>query len=252
MSDGVPPTRAASGWLGRFKQAIALVALVVAVAVVAVVLTHGEKKPTGEHWAFEHPTTPADLGLVPHSPASGEWVLEEHDAATGGRALTNLGGTAGAPPAILVSEKLHSRDIKTKTRCQFESPARPAACGLVFRFIDAQNYWLARAASNQSGDVVEAVTVTGGKERLLKRSGPVKLGDWISLDVEARGDRVTVLLDGAPAVVVDAPAALAGFGVAGLWAPSETRAVFDHFTVETLSATPRSLEILPVIGQKGR
>jgi hypothetical protein len=126
-----------------------------------------------------------------------------------------------------------------------------AACGIVFRFVDDRNHWLVRA--NTAEGFLEAAAVVQGQERVLQRTRApraIDIGTWIDLRIEVRGDVLRASLDGAPALVAEAPTVPAGAGSTGLWAPSGATVYFDHFTIETLSAAPRALEILPILGKR--
>ena len=117
--------------------------------------------------------------------------------------------------------------------------------------IDEQNHWLVRA--DAGANTIEAATVVRGEERILKRalaSDALRVGSWIELSVEARGDVVRASLGGRSVLVAEAPAAPAASGAVGLWVPSGTTVYFDHFMIETLSPAPRALEILPVLGRR--
>jgi hypothetical protein len=248
----------ASSLSDRIKRAIAG-ALVLASIVAAAAILGGDGGTAGGHWMFLDAASLADLGLAAHGSRSGAWELEEHEAATGGRALANREGEPGAGPALLLALQPKSRDLRARTRCKVmgppsspDAPAEsPAACGIVFRFVDDRNHWLVRA--DASAGVVEAAAVVQGQERLLQRARtPRSLdrGAWIDLRIEVRGDVLRASLDGDQVLLAEAPTVPAGIGAMGLWAPSAATVYFDHFTVETLSTAPRALEILPVLGKR--
>lgn len=251
------------------KRAVAGVVLLVAIVMAASIL-RGDGAKTSERWTFLDAATPAELGLVADG-SGGAWALEDHEHATGGRALANHEGAPGEDPAVLVAMQPRARDVRARTRCKVVSTAMPpesfaptpAACGVVFRFVDRQNHWVVRAnvrsavemvgaEPREIGGVVEAATVVRGVERVLEQALVTSLavGSWIDLEVEARGDIVRVALDGRHLLAVHAPAVMAAFGSAGLWAPSEATVFFDHFAIETLAPAPQAVEILPILGRR--
>jgi hypothetical protein len=247
-----------SAWGHRFKQSIAGALVLAAIVFVAAVFG-GDDGKIGEHWTFLDAVSLADLGLVAHGTRSGAWGLEDHDAATGGRALANHEGEPGASPAVLVAVQPKSRDLRARTRCKVVGTSMlpeafadaPASCGIVFRFLDEQNHWIVRADAGES--MLEAAAVVGGEERVLERARTPRslgIGTWIDLVVEVRGDVLRASLDGQQALVAEAPTVPAGSGAIGLWVPSGATVYFDHFTIETLSAVPRALEILPILGRR--
>jgi hypothetical protein len=241
----------------RSKQLVAGAIVLTAIVGAASVL-QGDGAGTNERWMFLDPATLADLGLAAHG-AGGAWGLETHEEATGGRALANHEGEPGAEPAVLVASRSRARDLRARTRCEVVGvsmradsfASASAACGIVFRFVDARNHWIARA--DVSDSTLEVVTVIDGRERVVGRAevaGGLVLGSWIELGVEVRGDVVRVGLGGRPLVVAQTPAVPAAFGAVGLWATSESTVFFDHFTIETLTPAPQALEILPILGRR--
>jgi hypothetical protein len=237
------------------KRAIA--AAVVFAAVVGSAALLGSDEGRGESWLFLDPASLADLGLVAHSPRGGVWGLEEHEEATGGRALANHEGEPGAAPAMLLALEPRSRDLRARTRCKVVSTSLapealeegPAACGVVFRYVDDSNHWVVRA--DAAAATLEVAAVVSGREHVVAHGPvPASLGSWIELSIEARGDIVRVSLEGRPTLMVESPTLPAGAGSVGLWVPSSTTAFFDHFAIETLSPVPRALEILPLLGRR--
>ena len=253
------PRRARSStWGDRVKRTVAS-AIVLGALVGAAAMLAGDGGGH-EHWTFLDKASLAELGLVAHGARSGSWLLEDVEAATGGRALANHEGEPGASPALVVAMQPRSRDIRAQTRCMVVGTAMkaeafadvPAACGVVFRFVDEQNHWIVRAIAGESA--IEAATVVRGNERVLRRAPAphaVEVGRWIELSVEVRGDVVKASLDGQPVLVAESTMLPAAAGSVGLWAPAGATAYFDHFTIETLTASPRALEILPILGKRG-
>lgn len=241
----------------RGKQIVAGLVVLSAVVLAASFL-HGDGQK-GEHWTFLDSASLAELGLVAHGSSGGPWGFEDHEPATGGRALANHEGEPDAGPALLVALTPLARDIKTTTRCKVVSMSTraeafadsPAACGVVFRFIDEANYWTVRA--DAGAKMLEAAVVIAGAERVIARiaiPAAVRVGAWIDLSVEVRGDVVRAELGGAAPLVVDAAIVPGRAGSVGLWAPAGTTVLFDHFAIETLTSAPRSLEILPLLGRR--
>jgi hypothetical protein len=247
----------ASALRQRLERIVASVILLTALVCAAAFLTHDGGK-SKEHWTFLDTASLAELGLVAHGAKGGSWGLEDHEPATGGRALANHRGEPGASPALLVAAQPTGRDVRARTRCKVVGPLVPdagadtaAACGIVVRFLDEQNHWIVRADAGERA--LEAAAVVRGQERVIKRAAvprAIEPGRWIDLAVEVRGDVVRASLDGEPALVAEAPTIPAASGAVGLWAPSGTAVYFDHFAIETLSTAPRALEILPILGKR--
>lgn len=249
------PEAEPSVWRDRIRRAVASVVAITALVGAATLLGDDGAASTKGHWTFLDTASLAELGLVAHDERGGVWGLEDHETATGGRALANQRGEAGASPAVLVAIEPRARDVRALTRCKI-APAGNAAvtaasCGVVFRFVDVRNYWIVRADATASS--IDVATVSGGRERVARQFSlpeALRVGEWIELGIEARGDMVKVTLDGRAALIAEAATVPAASGAVGLWAPADATVFFDHFTIETLTATPRALEILPLLGKR--
>jgi hypothetical protein len=206
-------------------RALAAAAVVTVLAIFASFFSNGSAVLTKRRWTF-----------VDDSFATTEtWSIEHHAAATGGRALSKGNGEAGSSPLLVVTTA-SARDVRAMTRCKGD------ACGLAFRIADVRTHSVARVVSNR----VELVRVEDGLESLVA-SSPLSAGGvdvWQELGIEARGDFVRITVNGIPAIEHHDPRPAIAGGV-GLWAPA--RAWFDELSIETLAASPQSIEVLPFL-----
>jgi hypothetical protein len=237
--DAGRPPPPPSSWPKRIAAAIATIAVLALLPT----LFGGTEATMRQRWTFLEGRDPGELGLASHAKAAGDWTLEDHGSATGGRLLVNGEGDQGASPALLVAPSLRARDVRVATRCKASS-----ACGVTFRFVDVTHHSVARL--DVAGRAIEVVAIDGASERVLGRA-PAELAPdvWQEISVEARGDRIAVSLNGREVVRVTelVPATP---GTIGLWAPAPGRAYFDELVVETLVASPQAFEILPLVGRR--
>ncbi len=199
-------------------------------------------------WTFTEPATDfAELGFVAPIPGGGAWVLTDHAPATGGRALVNHAGDADGRPALAVAQAARSRDVRASTRCKVGETG--SACGLVFRFHDEANHYVAHIDSTT--DRIALEVVLGGMPRTLASvPAPSDHGVWQELAVEARSSRLAVIWNGRK-VIEAHDATLAVPGGVGLWAPSATVAIFDELAIEPLSSSAHPVELLPFLLGRG-
>jgi hypothetical protein len=122
-------------------------------------------------------------------------------------------------------------DPRAEVRCKQVSGRNDQACGLVFRYQDENDYYVARA--NALEDNVRLYHVVKGRRLQIGGwSGKVAGGVWHALAIEARGDRLAVLWEGRPIIdVVDGT--LRQAGKVGLWTKADSVTYFGAF-----SATP--------------
>lgn len=212
-----------------------LTAAVGAAAAVGLLLTwtegSPEPRPAVRRWTFvETSAMLSELGLKTHVPESGAWTLEHDANATGARALVNREGEPGARPAIVTAVGLSTRDLRATTRCKASSAKVTKACGLVFRFQDADNHLLARVDFT-SGELA-LVAVSAGKERVLRTAPVLASSDvWQEIGIITQGDRIRVSWNGTTAIDL-ADASPAKAGSVGIWAPAAAEASFDDLTVD--------------------
>jgi hypothetical protein len=138
-------------------------------------------------------------------------------------------------------------DVHAKTRCKAPDGAA-AACGLVFGWHDASDFYVAKA--DFTNGLVAIDVVENGTAKTLA-SAPAKLDGaaWTTLAVDAAATRATLSLEGRSLLTVDIRALAPGDRV-GLWAPADSVAVFDWFQVTPKPPSQETLELLPILVPK--
>ena len=107
------------------------------------------------------------------------------------------------------------------------------AGGVVWRWKDGDNYYVARANALENN--VSLYYTEGGRRRTLKYvDAPVPGNVWHTLRVEFRGAHIRVLLDGKAYIELD-DSHIAGPGAVGVWTKADSVTAFDDFTYQ---ATP--------------
>jgi Domain of Unknown Function (DUF1080) len=102
--------------------------------------------------------------------------------------------------------------------------------GVVWRYQDADNYYIARM--NPLEDNFRVYKVVAGKRIQLqtKEDLPVKAGEWHTLRVKMAGDQIECFLDGKKYLEAKDDA-FKGSGKVGLWTKADAQSHFDGFTV---------------------
>jgi len=164
----------------------------------------------------------------------GTWVVRAvADAPDGGKVLVQSDGNdTDFRFPVAVADAPQLADLKLSVRGRPLSGVVDQAFGLVFRYRDADNYYIARA--NVLEDNVRLYHMTRGeRQQIASWKGAVAPGQWHSLSVEARGDHLTVSFDGV--VVIDMhDSTLTGPGRVGVWTKADAVTEFDLLTVEPL------------------
>ena len=101
------------------------------------------------------------------------------------------------------------------------------AGGLVWRWKDGDNYYVARANALENN--VSLYYTTKGRRNTLKYvDAPVPGNTWHTLRVEFAGKRIRVIFDGKPYIEMD-DAHIAGPGAVGMWTKADSVTLFDDF-----------------------
>jgi hypothetical protein len=164
----------------------------------------------------------------------GKWVVaDDPGASAGGHVLAQVDtdGTDYRFPVAVADAPL-LKDLRLEVRCKPVSGKVDQACGLVFRYRDENNYYVARA--NALEDNVRLYHVVSGRRRQFAGwNGKVAGQTWHTLAVEARGNHFQVLYDGNP--VIDAQDdTFKEAGKVGVWTKADSVTHFDALSAKSL------------------
>ena len=101
------------------------------------------------------------------------------------------------------------------------------AGGVVWRWKDGDNYYVARANALEN-NVSLYHTERGSRKTLKYVDAPVAAGAWHTLRVEFSGTRIRVSLDGVARIELD-DTHIAGAGAVGVWTKADSVTLFDDF-----------------------
>jgi hypothetical protein len=101
------------------------------------------------------------------------------------------------------------------------------AGGVVWRWKDGNNYYVARANALED-NVSLYYTENGSRKTIRYVDAPVAKGKWHTLRAEFRASRIRILLDGKAYIELD-DAHIAGAGAVGVWTKADSVTLFDDF-----------------------
>ena len=102
------------------------------------------------------------------------------------------------------------------------------AGGLVWRWKDGDNYYIARANALENN--VSLYHTSAGSRRTIKYvDAPVALNQWHTLRVEFTGKHIRVALDGKPYIDLE-DSSISGAGAVGVWTKADSVTEFDDFS----------------------
>lgn len=175
----------------------------------------------------------------------GKWIITEAPDAPSGRyvlAQTDADRTSYRFP-VIVADSPSVADVDLSVRFKTVSGERDAAAGLVWRYRDADNYYVVRA--NALEDNVVLYKVENGKRTDLPLTGKgrtygvvVKVSprQWHTLRVAAVGPVFQASLDGAELFEVE-DRTFPGAGRVGLWTKADSVTYFDDLTIRTVEVS---------------
>lgn len=163
-----------------------------------------------------------------------KWEVVADDSAPSRPNVLKQSGEATFCWAAKTNEKI--KDGFAEVKFKAVAGKEDQAGGIVFRFLDGDNYYVVRANALE-GNIVLYKTV-GGKRSSLQVKGrmfgygvdtKVPKGKWNSLRVEFKGNLVTVSFNGKRLFEVE-DGTFTDAGGVGVWTKADSVTLFDDFT----------------------
>jgi hypothetical protein len=152
-----------------------------------------------------------------------KWTIEA-DAGLGRRVLKQSGR---APFPWCVKDDIALADGWVEVRFRPLAGSEDQAGGLVWRWKDGDNYYVARANALENN--VSLYYTSGGSRRTIEyQDAPVAKDMWHTLRVDFTGIAIRVSLDGKVAIDLK-DNHIQGAGKAGVWTKADSVTLFDAF-----------------------
>jgi hypothetical protein len=192
--------------------------------------------PELEHFAFDKDTVdkePAGFEFGKSGGKTGRWrVLADPTAPSAPNVLAQLDGdkTEGRVLTAIAAEP-SIKDARVSVHCKPVSGKIDQACGLVVRFKDEKNYYVARASAVDKD--VNLYVVKDGKRASLGGWKGANFGDvWHEIRLDVKGDEISLLWDGTQ--VFRAVDRTFDAGKVGLWTRADAVTYFDDLSITPL------------------
>ena len=179
-----------------------------------------------------------DVGKVPSGwkadkTGNGEgsvWKVVEDKTAPSkkGYALAQTAESPGPMFNLCVAEDTKYKEVEVSVAFKAIAGKRDQGGGIVWRYQDANNYYIARM--NPLEDNFRIYKVVAGKRSTEFQSETVKVkaGEWHALKIRMVGDHIECWLDGKKYLDVK-DSTFAGAGKVGLWTKADAQTHFDDF-----------------------
>jgi hypothetical protein len=156
---------------------------------------------------------------------SPRWAVQSDPDAPGKPNVLKQSGSGTFPWCVKKDASLENGFVEVRFRPL--AGKEDQAGGVVWRFKDGDNYYVARANALENN--VSLYYTEGGSRRTITYvDAPVAREAWHTLRVEFSGRRIRVVLDGTERIAVD-DGHIAGPGAVGVWTKADSVTLFDDF-----------------------
>lgn len=160
---------------------------------------------------------------------SPQWAVEPDPTAPSKPNVLKQSGSGTFPWCVKKGVSLADGFVEVKFKPL--SGNEDQAGGLVWRWEDGDNYYVARANALEN-NVSLYYTERGSRNTIQYVDAPVAANQWHKLRVSFAGKRIAVLLDGKAYIELD-DGHIAGPGAVGVWTKADSMTSFDDFSYGT-------------------
>jgi hypothetical protein len=168
---------------------------------------------------------PADWSAGVTGKGEPRWTVEADVSAPSKPNVLKQSGVGDFPWAVKNGARLADGYVEVKFKAL--SGKRDQAGGVIWRWKDGNNYYVARANALEN-NVSLYYTEKGRRNTLKYVDAPVSLNAWHVLRVEFRDKRIRVLLNGKQYIEME-DTHITGDGAVGVWTKADSVTSFDDF-----------------------
>jgi hypothetical protein len=155
-----------------------------------------------------------------------KWAIEADASAPSKPNVLKQSGSGSFPYCVLKESSLTDGYVEVKFKPL--SGREDQAGGVVWRFKNGDNYYVARANALEN-NVSLYYTESGSRKTLKYVDAPVPKNTWHTLRVEFSGQAIKVILDGKRYIDYN-DGHIAGAGSVGVWTKADSVTSFDDFS----------------------
>jgi len=153
------------------------------------------------------------------------WTIEAEASAPSKPHVLKQSGNAAFPWCVKEDIDLANGSLEVKFKAI--SGKEDQAGGLVWRWKDGNNYYVARANALEN-NLSLYYTLNGKRTTIKYADAPVALNTWHTLRVDFQGAMIRVSLNGKAYISLEDDH-LTGAGKAGVWTKADSVTLFDDF-----------------------
>jgi hypothetical protein len=156
------------------------------------------------------------------------WTVEAESGAPSGANVLKQTGKAPFPWCVKQGTAVANGIVSVKFKPL--SGREDQAAGVVWRWKDGDNYYVARANALEN-NVSLYYTERGRRQTIKYVDAPVPANTWHTLSVEFAGTQIPVSLDGKIYIELN-DGHISGAGAVGVWTKADSVTAFDDFTFQ--------------------
>jgi hypothetical protein len=132
---------------------------------------------------------------------------------------------------LLILEKLKYQDFTLTVRLKAVAGEEDQGGGLVWRYVDNNNYYIARCNPLEHNFRLYRV-VSGNRKQLISVDCDIKAGIWFAMTIEMKGNRILCSLNGNK-MIEATDDTFKSPGNIGLWTKADAVTYFDDFNIQS-------------------
>jgi hypothetical protein len=175
---------------------------------------------------FEH----CQVGKLPvgWSAETSDWYIQADGSATALKMAKNSGEAYN----IAILTDIFARDVEVDVRVKAISGDEDQGGGIVWRYLDSNNYYIARANPLENNIRVYKV-VNGRRNELESANVMMETGQWFSIKIKMEGENIECFYNG-KLVYKLADRTFTDAGLVGLWSKADAVSLFDDLNIKVV------------------
>lgn len=150
---------------------------------------------------------------------------------TGNKVVAQLAKNEGDYYNLLMLDKIKFQDFTLTVKLKAVAGEEDQGGGLVWRYIDNNNYYIARCNPLEHNFRLYRV-VSGNRKQLISVDSDIKTGIWFTMTIEMKGNRIFCSLNGNK-MIEATDDTFKSPGNIGLWTKADAVTYFDDITVHS-------------------
>ncbi len=147
----------------------------------------------------------------------------------GNKTVAQQAINSGSCYNLLVLEKYDYKDFKASVKIKAVSGEEDQGGGLMWRYTDKNNYYIARYNPLENNLRFYRV-VDGSRKQLKSIDSDIKQGEWFTMTIEMKGDKITCSLNGKK-LIETTDDTFKSAGLIGFWTKADAVVFFDELKI---------------------